>query len=270
MQHVDAGVVFSQLVCKLSGAIGAIVVDEDRFPGNAGQRRVHCRNDIRRADAGANNVYDVQVTASTVASGTAVQNLAVTVTAVNDDFTDANETLTVAEDSGTTQNIAVLTNDSFGGDGASFALGVAGSVYRVPALIRPSYGRSPESLLLFAKLSLGQQQAILLTVLLFSKSRVPLIIDQPEDNLDGEFIYKTVVRSLRSIKEHRQVIIVTHNPNIAVLGDAELIIPLRGASEVSVIRDRGSIDTTETKDIVCTILEGSQKAFKRRQEVYGY
>lgn len=122
----------------------------------------------------------------------------------------------------------------------------------------------------FAKLSLGQQQAILLTVLLFSKSRVPLIIDQPEDNLDGEFIYKTVVRSLRSIKEHRQVIIVTHNPNIAVLGDAELIIPLRGASEVSVIRDRGSIDTTETKDIVCTILEGSQKAFKRRQDVYGY
>ncbi|SAI41615.1 hemin importer ATP-binding subunit [Bordetella ansorpii] len=122
----------------------------------------------------------------------------------------------------------------------------------------------------FAKLSLGQQQAILLTVLLFSKSRVPLIIDQPEDNLDGEFIYKTVVRSLRSIKEHRQVIIVTHNANIAVLGDAELIIPLRGASEVSVIRDRGSIDTTDTKDIVCTILEGSQKAFKRRQEVYGY
>lgn len=122
----------------------------------------------------------------------------------------------------------------------------------------------------FGKLSLGQQQAILLTVLLFSKSRVPLIIDQPEDNLDGEFIYKTVVRSLRSIKEHRQVIIVTHNPNIAVLGDAELIIPLRGASELSVIRNRGSIDTAETKDIVCTILEGSQKAFKRRQEVYGY
>ncbi len=122
----------------------------------------------------------------------------------------------------------------------------------------------------FAKLSLGQQQAILLTVLLFSKSRVPLIIDQPEDNLDGEFIYKTVVRSLRTIKEHRQVIIVTHNPNIAVLGDAELIIPLRGASELSVIRDRGSIDTVVTKEIVCTVLEGSQKAFKRRQEVYGY
>ena len=122
----------------------------------------------------------------------------------------------------------------------------------------------------FSILSLGQQQSILLSILLFSKSKTPLIIDQPEDNLDSEFIYKTLVRSLRIIKEHRQVIIVTHNANIAVLGDAELIIPLRGASELSVIRNRGSIDTPETKDIVCTILEGSRKAFKRRQEVYGF
>lgn len=63
---------------------------------------------------------------------------------------------------------------------------------------------------------------------------------------------------------------LTHNANIAVLGDAELIIPLRGASDLSVIRDRGSIDTTGTKDMVCTILEGSKKAFLRRQEVYGF
>ncbi|CAN5423206.1 AAA family ATPase [soil metagenome] len=122
----------------------------------------------------------------------------------------------------------------------------------------------------FSKLSLGQQQSILLTILLFSKSKTPLIIDQPEDNLDSEFIYKTLVRSLRLIKEHRQVIIVTHSANIAVLGDAELIIPLRGASDLSVIRNRGSIDTGETKEIVCTILEGSRKAFVRRQEVYGF
>jgi ABC-type lipoprotein export system ATPase subunit len=122
----------------------------------------------------------------------------------------------------------------------------------------------------FSQLSLGQQQSILLTILLFSKSRTPLIIDQPEDNLDSEFIYKTLVRSLRTIKEHRQVIIVTHNANIAVLGDAELIIPLRGASDLSVIRSRGSIDTEETKEIVCTILEGSPRAFKRRSEVYGF
>lgn len=122
----------------------------------------------------------------------------------------------------------------------------------------------------FALLSLGQQQSILLSILLFSKSKTPLIIDQPEDNLDSEFIYKTLVRSLRNIKEHRQVIIVTHNANIAVLGDAELIIPLRGSSELAVVRNRGSIDTVETKDIVCTILEGSPKAFMRRHAVYGF
>jgi len=121
----------------------------------------------------------------------------------------------------------------------------------------------------FSKLSLGQQQSILLSILLFSKSTTPLIIDQPEDNLDSEFIYKTLVRSLRNIKERRQIIVVTHNANIAVLGDAELIIPLRGAAEFAVIRDRGSIDTAETKEIVCTILEGSRKAFVRRKEVYG-
>lgn len=122
----------------------------------------------------------------------------------------------------------------------------------------------------FSQLSLGQQQSILLSILLFSKSRAPLIIDQPEDNLDSEFIYKTLVRSLRLIKESRQVIIVTHNANIAVLGDAELIVPLRGASDHSVVRDRGSIDNGSTKELVCTILEGSKKAFMRRQEVYGY
>ncbi len=122
----------------------------------------------------------------------------------------------------------------------------------------------------FSKLSLGQQQSILLSILLFSKRKTPLIIDQPEDHLDSEFVYKTIVRSLRSIKEHRQVIIVTHNANIAVLGDAELIIPLRGASDRAVIRNRGSIDTKDTKDIVCTILEGSKKAFMRRRDVYGY
>ncbi len=122
----------------------------------------------------------------------------------------------------------------------------------------------------FSKLSLGQQQSVLLSVLLFSKSNEPLVIDQPEDNLDSEFIYKTFVRSLRRVKECRQVIVVTHNANIAVLGDAELIIPLRASSEKSVIRGRGSIDNTTTKDLTCTILEGSRDAFKKRQQMYGY
>jgi energy-coupling factor transporter ATP-binding protein EcfA2/histidinol phosphatase-like PHP family hydrolase len=80
----------------------------------------------------------------------------------------------------------------------------------------------------FTKLSLGQQQSVLLALMLSSDSDRPLIIDQPEDNLDGEFIYSTLVPVLRRAKERRQVVIVTHNPNVAVLGDAEQIIVMKG------------------------------------------
>lgn len=117
-------------------------------------------------------------------------------------------------------------------------------------------------------LSLGQQQSILLAILLQSKSKVPLLIDQPEDNLDSEFIYKSIVANLRKIKEYRQVIIVTHNPNIAVLGDAELIIPLKSTNIKSMIMERGSIDNEGTRKLCCEILEGGKRAFKRRKEIY--
>jgi ABC-type cobalamin/Fe3+-siderophores transport system ATPase subunit len=120
-----------------------------------------------------------------------------------------------------------------------------------------------------SKLSLGQQQSVLLGILMLSDSNKPLIIDQPEDNLDSEFIFKTIVKNLRKIKEQRQVIIVTHNPNIAVLGDAELIIPLKSTNIVTHVIDAGSIDRTETRAICCEILEGGKRAFKQREEIYG-
>jgi DNA repair ATPase RecN/histidinol phosphatase-like PHP family hydrolase len=121
-----------------------------------------------------------------------------------------------------------------------------------------------------SQLSLGQQQSILLAILIHSKSKCPLIIDQPEDNLDSEFIYKTIVSNLKKIKQKRQVIIVTHNANIAVLGDAELIIPLKSTSLKSLIISSGSIDKPETRDLCCEILEGGDQAFKRRQDIYGF
>ena len=132
---------------------------------------------------------------------------------------------------------------------------------------KPVQGR-PDNVKTFDKLSLGQQQSVVLSIMLFSDSKHPLIIDQPEDNLDSEFIYKTFVHSLRMVKEKRQVIIVTHNANIAVLGDAELIIPLRATSDRSFITNRGSIDADATNSLTCTILEGSEQAFKKRQAIY--
>ena len=121
-----------------------------------------------------------------------------------------------------------------------------------------------------SQLSLGQQQSVLLGILLLSDSSRPLLIDQPEDNLDSEFIYKTIVSTLRKIKEHRQVIVVTHNPNIAVLGDAELIIPLKSTNSKAMIMSPGSIDDANTVKLCCQILEGGESAFKQRQKIYGY
>ena len=121
----------------------------------------------------------------------------------------------------------------------------------------------------FAKLSLGQQQSVLLALMLSSKSNAPLIIDQPEDNLDGEFIYHSLVPVLRLAKERRQIIIVTHNANIAVLGDAEQIVVLKSTSEKGTIVSRGSIDDSTTKEAACNILEGAREAFNRRAKIYG-
>jgi len=121
----------------------------------------------------------------------------------------------------------------------------------------------------FAKLSLGQQQSVLLTLMLSADSNRPLIIDQPEDNLDGEFIYHFLVPALRRAKERRQVVVVTHNPNIAVLGDAEQIVALKSMSDRAGIVSRGSIDHVETRKFVCSILEGAEEAFRRRATIYG-
>lgn len=119
-----------------------------------------------------------------------------------------------------------------------------------------------------SQLSLGQQQSIMLSILIQSDSSLPLIIDQPEDNLDSEFIFNSVVNNLRKCKERRQIIVVTHNSNIGVLGDAELVIPLIASSDKSSITDLGSIDNRKTQEQCCEILEGGKRAFTTRKEIY--
>jgi hypothetical protein len=121
----------------------------------------------------------------------------------------------------------------------------------------------------FAELSLGQQQAIVLGMLLCSSSRTPLLIDQPEDNLDSAFVFRVLVRALRRIKERRQVILVTHNANIGVLSDADLVVPLKATAERGYVRSPGSVEMAETRDLVCEILEGGRAAYERRGTLYG-
>lgn len=119
-------------------------------------------------------------------------------------------------------------------------------------------------------LSKGQQcTAILHIVLLENKD--PLIIDQPEDNLDNSFIAEDLITAIRENKIKRQYIFATHNANIPVFGDAELIVSMEESEGMGVISDGGigSIDTKTVKDHVVRILEGGEAAFRMREKKYG-
>ncbi len=120
------------------------------------------------------------------------------------------------------------------------------------------------------QLSDGQRHTILLTIAMLAETNVPLIIDQPEDDLDNAFISSSIVSTLRSVKERRQVVLVTHNANIAVLGDSELLLPMHRENDCGHVHERGSIDREETKLWVQKILEGGPDAFLRRKEIYGH
>lgn len=129
---------------------------------------------------------------------------------------------------------------------------------------------SPQKEIPVLQLSDGQRHTILLTIAMLAESNVPLVIDQPEDDLDNAFIASSIVGTLRRVKERRQVILVTHNANIAVLGDSELILPMQRENDCGKTSDRGSIDAEATRARVLGILEGGQEAFMRRREMYSY
>lgn len=121
----------------------------------------------------------------------------------------------------------------------------------------------------FDKLSAGQQRSVLLSLLLCAERNEPLILDQPEDHLDGQYIATAVVRHLEAAKERRQVLIATHSANLVVLGDSELVIPMEGADGHGRPYAVGAVDRPETRDQVCILLEGGEQAYKKRGQRYG-
>lgn len=109
----------------------------------------------------------------------------------------------------------------------------------------------------------GQKTAALLAFL-FSYGEEPIILDQPEDDLDNRLIYELVVQQLRSIKRKRQLIVVTHNANIVVNGDAELVValaPRRGETQKDCA---GCLQERNVRDTICAIMEGGREAFEQR------
>lgn len=117
-----------------------------------------------------------------------------------------------------------------------------------------------------AELSQGQKCTALLPLLL-SRREMPLLIDQPEDNLDNHFIYETVVDAVRRLRDVRQMIFITHNANIPVLGEADLVVVMNSDGKKGFIQRAGSLD--ECREEIIDLLEGGKKAFDARSRRYG-
>lgn len=115
--------------------------------------------------------------------------------------------------------------------------------------------------------SAGQRTSAILTFIL-SDGDTPLILDQPEDDLDNHLIYDLVVERLRICKEKRQIIVVTHNANIPVNGDAELIVAMDSNSRYVKVYKSGGVEEDELRAEICNVMEGGEKAFLMRANRY--
>ena len=116
-------------------------------------------------------------------------------------------------------------------------------------------------------LSTGQRCSTILPILLL-RSESPLLIDQPENNLDNAFIYNPVVTTLKNLKGSRQCIFVTHNPNIPVIGNAAGVYFMTSDGAHGKIEKHGNVDSL--KNEIAALLEGGEEAFKTRYKLYGY
>ena len=116
--------------------------------------------------------------------------------------------------------------------------------------------------------SQGQRSAALLAFLL-AFGEEPIVLDQPEDDLDNHLIYDLIVRQIRENKLRRQLIIVTHNPNVVVNGDAELVHVMEFGRGQCYVQQSGALQETELRNEVCRVMEGGHEAFSRRWKRLG-
>ncbi len=118
------------------------------------------------------------------------------------------------------------------------------------------------------KHSLGQRASALILFLLAQKENDILIIDQPEDDLDNQTIYEDVIREVKKLKGDMQFIFATHNANIPVLGDSEMMVACQYVDGKEIALEKGSIDCPIIQEKVIRIMEGGKEAFKIRKDIY--
>ncbi|MDD4438657.1 MAG: AAA family ATPase [Tissierellia bacterium] len=124
----------------------------------------------------------------------------------------------------------------------------------------------------FREASAGQQATALLTVLL-NQPGIPLLIDQPEDDIDNRAIDQ-IIKNIWDAKKKRQLIFTSHNANLVVNGDAELVICCDYKDSTSqtrgIIKEEGAIDKKVIRGEITAVMEGGEKAFKLRKDKYGF
>ncbi|MEW6220227.1 MAG: TrlF family AAA-like ATPase [Thermodesulfobacteriota bacterium] len=118
-------------------------------------------------------------------------------------------------------------------------------------------------------LSDGQKNTAILALLL-ACGQGPVLLDQPEDELDSAFLFHELVPMLRKAKRSRQLIVVTHNANIPVNADAELVYALAAIEGRGTCLTQGGLDRPEVAQVVLEIMEGSREAFQRRKDKYHF
>ena len=116
-------------------------------------------------------------------------------------------------------------------------------------------------------LSIGQRCTVVLPFLLSSHGEL-LVIDQPEDHLDNAFITRTLIENLRARRKDSQFIFASHNANIPVLGEAELVVRLDSDGRRGFVQHAGQLDEHETAKAITSLMEGGVEAFRQRAEFY--
>ena len=118
-------------------------------------------------------------------------------------------------------------------------------------------------------LSDGQRNTAALALLLAQEGG-PLVIDQPEDELDSNFVFRELIPMLRKVKSKRQLIMATHNANLPVNGDAELVYAFEARDGKGEVLSCGGLDQRAVTKAVLDIMEGTEEAFRRRREKYHF
>jgi ABC-type lipoprotein export system ATPase subunit len=119
-----------------------------------------------------------------------------------------------------------------------------------------------------SQLSPGQRGTLLLLFyLLVDRSNRPILLDQPEENLDNQTVHELLVPAIAEAKKRRQVIVVTHNPNLAVVGDADQVV-VAEASDERFDYLSGAIEDPVINELIVAILEGTWPAFRNRDDKY--